>query len=94
MVLVFSELRSVVALLLRAIQDIEQRFPDRSVTIVVPELVEGHWWGYLMHTHRERHLRNRLLRYAGPNVAVASMLWHLQEAEPAEGIAEEEPAGV
>ena len=47
--------------------------------------------GYLMHANRERRLRSRLLRYGGPNVVVSSVPWQLRPADPAEGIAKEEP---
>jgi hypothetical protein len=91
LMIVNSEFRSVIAPLLRAIEEAEERTPGRPVTIVLPELVEGRWWGYLMHTNRERRLRSRILRHGGPNVAVASVPWQLQEGDPATVIAEEEP---
>ncbi len=89
--LVSSEFRSITAPLLRAIEGAQKRHPGRPVTVIVPELVEGRWWGYLMHANRERRLRARLLRYGGPNVVVSSVPWQLQPAGPADAIAEEEP---
>ena len=53
--------------------------------------MEGRWWGYLMHTNRERRLRARLLRDGGPDVIVPSVPWQLRPADPAQAIAEEEP---
>ena len=88
---VSSEFRSIAAPLLRAIQDAQRRSPHRPVTVILPELVEGRWWGYLMHTNRERRLRTRLLRYGGREIVVSSVPWQLQPADPAEAIAEEEP---
>lgn len=88
---VSTEFRSMTAPLLRSIQEIQRRFPNRPMTVILPELVEGRWWGYLMHTNRERRLRARLLRYGGPNVVVSSVPWQLRPADPAEVIAEEEP---
>jgi amino acid transporter len=87
-----SEFRSMTAPLLRAIEDVEQHHPARPVTIILPELVEGHWWGYLMHANRERRLRARLLRHGGRNVIVSTVPWQLCPPEPAQVIAEEEPA--
>ncbi len=89
LLLVPSQYRSVVAPLLRAIQIARTRLPGRPVMIVLPELVEGRWWGYLMHTHRERRLRARLLRYGGLDVTVVSVPWQLQVAGPEQGLAEE-----
>jgi hypothetical protein len=90
--LVSSEYRSVTAPLLRAVEDVRKHHPDRPVTVILPELVEGRWWGYLMHANRERRLRARLLRYGGSNVVISSVPWQLRPANPAEGIAEEEPS--
>jgi amino acid transporter len=90
--LVSSEFRSITAPLLRAVQDADRRFPGRPVTVILPELVEGRWWGYLMHASRERRLRARLLRDGGPNVIVSSVPWQLRPADPAQAIAEEEPS--
>jgi amino acid transporter len=92
--LVTSEFRSMAAPLLRAVQDVQRRSPGRPVTVILPELVEGRWWGYLMHANRERRLRARLLRYGGPNVVVSSVPWQLEEADPAKAIAEEEPTAL
>ena len=89
--LIGSEFRSITAPLLRVIRDANQGAPTRPITVVVPELVEGRWWGYIMHAHRERRLRVRLLRYA-PNVVVSTVPWQLQGADPEEAIAAEEPA--
>ena len=86
-----SEYRSVVAPLLRAIQEVDKQTPGRAVTVVLPELIDGRWWGYLMHAHRERRLRAALLRTGGPKITVTSVPWQLREIELTEAIAEEEP---
>ncbi len=86
-----SEFRSITAPLLRAVQEANRRAPERVVTVILPELVDGRWWGYLMHANRERRLRARLLRDGGRNVIVSSVPWQLRPADPAEAIAEEEP---
>jgi hypothetical protein len=90
--LVRSPYRSVVAPLLRTIKDVNARLPGHPVLIVLPELVEPRWWGYVMHIHRERLLRARLLRYGGPAIAIVSVPWQLRPAEPEQGLQEEEPA--
>jgi amino acid transporter len=88
---VTSEFRSMIAPMLRIIQDVERRSPNRPVTVMLPELVEGHWWGYLMHANRERRLRAHLLRHGGPRVVVSLVPWQLRDADPAQAIREEEP---
>jgi Amino acid permease len=88
---VSSEYRSITTPVLRAIEEQQHQSQHRQVTVILPELVEGSWWSYLMHTHRERKLRARLLRYGGQNVVVSLVPWQLQKGLPAEAIAEEEP---
>ncbi|MDB5414866.1 MAG: ydaO [Rubritepida sp.] len=90
LLIVKSEFRSVVAPLLRVIQDLDCASPGCQITVVLPELVDGRWWGYLMHTNRERRLRARILRHGGLRVAIVSVPWQLQESDPAQAIAEEE----
>ncbi len=63
--LVHSEFRSVLAPVLPEIEAIERPCPGRPIILVLPELVEASWWQYLMHTHRDRRLRARLLRQGG-----------------------------
>ena len=87
-----SQYRSVVAPVLREIEAARRHSPHRPVFIVLPEIVEGNWWGYLLHTHRERRMRARLLRFGGPNMAVIGVPWQLGRSDPREGLAEEEPA--
>ena len=90
--LVESEFRSVVAPLLREIEDELKRGPDRPILVVLPELVEQRWWASIMHVHRERKLREQLLQFGGRRVAVISVPWQVDRASPEQGITEEEPA--
>jgi amino acid transporter len=85
-----SDFRSMTAPLLRTIRKVQRESSDRPVTVILPELIDGRWWGYLMHTNRERRLRARLLHHA-PNVVVSSVPWQLQAVRPEQAIAEEEP---
>jgi hypothetical protein len=84
-----SEYRSMVSPLLKAIKAIDDRDPNRPVIVILPELIEGSWWGYLMHTHRERRLRARLLRFGGPRISVASVPWQIEAPTPEQGLREE-----
>jgi hypothetical protein len=87
-----SQYRSVAAPLLKAIQETERQDPGRRILVMVPQIVEGRWWEYLLHTHREWRLRARLLHYGGRHVAVVSIPWQLHPAPLEEGIKKEEPA--
>ena len=87
-----SPFRSMVAPLLRAALDLEKRFPGRPVMVVIPEVVEGRWWEMFLRTRNAQRLRRALLRHGGVNLVVATVPWQTAEPEPADVIAEEEPA--
>ena len=86
-----SPYRSVLGPLLREVTELRRQRPDRPVAVVLPQLVEGRWWETLLHTHRERRLRQALLRAYGPDLAVIAVAWPLAPPEPERILAEEEP---
>jgi hypothetical protein len=67
-----SPYRSVLAPLLRAIEDLRRDHPGRPVAVVLPQLVEARWWEVLLHTHRERRLSRALQRHGGPDLATVA----------------------
>jgi hypothetical protein len=85
-----SPYRSVLAPLLRAIEDLRRDHPGRPVAVVLPQLIEARWW-VLLHTHRERRLSRALQRHGGPNLATVAVPWSLKAPEIEEVLAEEEP---
>jgi len=86
-----SPYRSIVAPLLKFVLQIRERSPNRAITVVIPALVEAHWWDHLMHTRRAHRLRQTLLRHGGPQLAVVLVPWTLEEPKPEAVIAAEEP---
>ena len=86
-----SPYRSVLAPLLRLIEDLKQKHPGRAIAVVLPQLIEARWWERLLHTHRERHLSTALLRHGGPDLATVAVPWNLEAPEPEQVLAEEEP---
>jgi hypothetical protein len=86
-----SPYRSITAPLLKFVLDIRKALPGRAVMVVIPALVEAHWWDHLMHTRRVHRLRDTLLRHGGPQLAVVLVPWTLEEPHPEAVIAAEEP---
>src|SRR5437588_5917442 len=86
-----SPYRSIVAPLLKFVLQTRERSPNRAITVVIPALVEAHWWDHLMHTRRAHRLRQTLLRHGGPQLAVVLVPWTLEEPKPEAVIAAEEP---
>jgi hypothetical protein len=43
------------------IDEIERRWPNSIVTVVIPELYVEHWWQHLLHNQSALRLKSRLL---------------------------------
>jgi hypothetical protein len=56
---------------LRFIDEIEHRWPDTTVTVLIPELFVTHWWEHLLHNQSVLLLKGRLLFRS--NTAVTSI---------------------
>jgi len=51
--------------------------PDRTITMLIPELVESHWWHYLLHNNRPEAIRALLLFNGNQRITVATIPYHL-----------------
>jgi amino acid transporter len=52
--------------------------PDRNITMLIPELVESHWYHYLLHNNRPEAIRALLLFNGNQRITVVSMPYHLR----------------
>jgi hypothetical protein len=52
---------------------------DRTILVIIPELVERRWYQFLL-SQRATRLKGRLLLSADPNVAVMNTPWYAREA--------------
>ena len=62
---------------LRFIDELEQRWPNTIVTVLIPELYVEHWWEHLLHNQSALVLKGRLLFRA--NTAVTSIPYRFAE---------------
>jgi amino acid transporter len=74
---------------LAAICAILGEFTDRTIAVLLPEMVKTSWWQFLLHTHRARRLHRKLLRFGGTKLVIISMPWYLEEPRIEEGMIEE-----
>jgi len=84
--------RRIHAPLLKLISDLESKDPERTIAVLIPELVKRHWWEYLLSNQRARQMRNAVLEYGGPQVVVIAVPWHLTPPKLADALTEEELA--
>ena len=52
--------------------------PDRNITVLIPELVETHWYHYLLHNNRPEAIRALLLFNDNQRITVVSIPYHLR----------------
>lgn len=67
---------------LEVVRELEIRYPERRIAVLVPELVKQRWYQVLLHTHRARRLRKRLLGCGDTRITVVSVPWYLEPAGP------------
>jgi hypothetical protein len=61
---------------MRYIDDLDARYEDDFVTVVVPEFALEHWWQQLLHNQSALVLRTRLR--SRPNTIVTSVPFHIE----------------
>jgi len=52
--------------------------PDRHVAVLIPELIESHWYHYLLHNNRPEAIRALLLFNSNQRVTVVSIPYQLR----------------
>ncbi len=56
-----------------------EKNPRRNIAVLIPELVEGHWYHYLLHNQRAAVLKALLLVKGNQRINVVNVPWYLQE---------------
>ena len=84
-----SPYRSFVGRLVKQVAEIEEQYPERPLAVVIPRVVEEHWWDYLLLNNlRTWRLCTALMRHGGPNLAVIIVPWAYEPPHPEKVIAE------
>jgi amino acid transporter len=79
--IVYDPYREVTRPILRYIDELDARFQNDIVTVLIPEFVVDHWWGHLLHNQTALLLKGRLLFRKG--TVVTSIPYHLHEESQA-----------
>lgn len=74
-----SPYRRISRPILEYVKKTARQNPDRLVAVIIPELVEPHWYDYLLHRFYGARLRTQLFLNGGRNVVVISTPWYLQD---------------
>ena len=73
-----SPYRMTVGTIVTYILDLGNKYPERTVAVVIPELVESRWYHYLLHNQRASLLKAMLLVKGNERVVVINVPWYLQ----------------
>jgi len=63
--------------LLDYIDTLKAEYPDRTIAVIIPELVESRWYQYPLHNQRATGLKAALLLKGGNQVVVINVPWYV-----------------
>ncbi len=72
-----SPFRLVVQPIIDHVLQIERNNPDRTIALLLPELVERQWYQYFLHNQRARILAARLLSQGTHRIVIVDVPWYL-----------------
>jgi amino acid transporter len=72
-----SPYRMIIKPILDYVLNMEIDHPDRQIAVIVAELVERHWYHYLLHNQRAELLK-ALLLVKGERIVLVNVPWHLK----------------
>jgi len=78
LVVLNSPYRFIVKPLVDYAMDQQASHPGRNITMLIPELVESHWYHYLLHNNRPEAIRALLLFNGNQRITVVSLPYHLR----------------
>ncbi len=73
-----SPYRLILYPILDYVLDIEKKNPDHEIAIIVPELIEHHWYHYPLHNQRAELLKALLLRKCSRHVVLINVPWQIK----------------
>jgi amino acid transporter len=73
-----SPYRLVIRPILEYVLQIEKEDPERQIAIIVPELVEKHWYHYPLHNQRAELLKALLLLQGRKGIVLINVPWYLE----------------
>jgi hypothetical protein len=73
-----SPYRLVLKPILEYVLQLEKDLPDRQFAVIVPELVEKHWYHYPLHNQRAELLKAFLLVHGSQRIVLINVPWYIK----------------
>jgi hypothetical protein len=77
-VVLTSPYRLILTPILDYILEAEKNCQDRQVAVILPELVERHWYHHFLHNKRAAVLKAMLLVKGNARIVVINVPWYLE----------------
>jgi len=74
-----SPFRFVVQPIVDHVLEIERNNPDRTIAVLLPELVERQWYQYFLHNQRAQILASSLLTQGTHRIVIVNVPWYLRK---------------
>lgn len=78
LVVLHSPYRFVLTPIFEYVLEVERKYPDRQVAVLVPELIERHWFYHLLHNQRANALKLMLYLKGNRRIIVINVPWYVR----------------
>ncbi|MBV8900477.1 MAG: APC family permease [Verrucomicrobia bacterium] len=83
LVILKSPYRKVIAPILNYIWELENKNPENTIAVLIPQLIESRWYYSLLHNRRAAILRTLLLLQGRNRIVIVNVPWNLEKELPA-----------
>jgi amino acid transporter len=77
-----SPYRFIILPIIQFVLALSEKYPDRRIVVVIPELVEDRWYEYFLHNQRGRLLEWMLLVRGNERIFTVSAPWYIGRPNP------------
>jgi amino acid transporter len=73
-----SPTRLVITPIVNHVLEIQQANPGRRIAVIIPEMIEHHWWHYFLENNRAELLKALLLLKGNERIILVNVPWYLK----------------
>ena len=73
-----SPYRLVITPIVKHVLEVQQANPTRRIAVIIPEMIEHHWWHYFLENNRAELLKALLLLKGNQRIILVNVPWYLK----------------
>jgi Amino acid permease len=73
-----SPYRLVITPIVQHVLEVQQANPTRRIAVIIPEMIEQHWWHYFLENNRAELLKALLLLKGNQRIILVNVPWYLK----------------